>query len=66
MPSNYVYRDSSLFSTCVQQRWGFPVGSDGKESTCSVEDLGSIPGLERSPRKGNGWEIPQTEDPGGL
>ena len=25
----------------------FPGGSDGKESACSVEDLGSIPGLGR-------------------
>ena len=28
---------------------GFPSGSDGKESTCNVEDLGSITGLGRSP-----------------
>jgi hypothetical protein len=27
---------------------GFPGGSAGKESTCSVGDLGSIPGLGRS------------------
>ena len=33
---------------------GFPGGSDGKESTCSVGDLGSIPGSRRSPREGNG------------
>ena len=25
----------------------FPGGSDGKESTCNVGDLGSIPGLGR-------------------
>ena len=25
----------------------FPDGSDGKESACNVEDLGSIPGLGR-------------------
>ena len=31
---------------------GFPVGSDGKESACNVEDLGSIPGLGRSPGEG--------------
>ena len=29
-------------------------GSDGKESTCNVGDLGSIPGLRRSPGKGHG------------
>ena len=33
---------------------GFPGGSDGKESNCSVEDLGSIPGLGRSPGRGHG------------
>ena len=33
----------------------FPGGSDGKESTCSAGNLGSIPGLGRSPggRHGN-------------
>ena len=34
---------------------GFPGGSDGKESACSAQDLGSIPGLERSPGEGNEW-----------
>ena len=34
--------------------WGFLGGSDGKESTCNAEDLGSIPGLGRSPGEGNG------------
>ena len=29
-------------------------GTDGKESTCNVGDLGSIPGLGRSPGKGHG------------
>ena len=28
---------------------GFPGGSAGKESACNVGDLGSIPGLGRSP-----------------
>jgi len=28
---------------------GFLCGSTGKESTCNVEDLGSIPGLVKSP-----------------
>ena len=32
----------------------FPCRSVGKESTCSVGDLGLIPGLERSPGEGNG------------
>ena len=33
---------------------GFPGGSDGKESACNAGDLGSIPGLGRSPRRGHG------------
>ena len=33
---------------------GFPGGSDGKESTCNVGDLGLIPGLRRSPGRGPG------------
>ena len=33
---------------------GFPGGSDSKESACSAADLGSIPGLGRSPGGGLG------------
>ena len=33
---------------------GFPGGSDGNESTCNAGDLGSIPGLGRSPGGGHG------------
>ena len=33
---------------------GFPGVLDGKESVCNAGDLGSIPGLGRSPGKGNG------------
>ena len=33
---------------------GFPGGSDYKESTCNVGDLGSIPGLGRSSGGGHG------------
>ena len=35
----------------------FPGISAGKESTCNVRDLGSIPGLGRSPGKGKGKGI---------
>ena len=41
----------SLF---FQFTWGFPGGSDSKESACSAGDPGSIPGLERSPGVGHG------------
>ena len=38
-----------------QEYWsGFPGGSDSKESTCNAGDVGSIPGLGRSPGKRNG------------
>ena len=53
--------------------FGFPGGSAGKESACNVGDLGSIPGLGRSPGEENGnplqcfaWKIPWTEVPGRL
>ena len=36
---------------------GFPGGSDGKESTCIVGDLTSIPGLGRSHGKGKGYPL---------
>ena len=36
---------------------GFPCGSADKESTRNVGDLGSIPGLGRSPREGNSYPL---------
>ena len=51
---------------------GFPAGSGGEESSCSAGDLGSVPGLGRSP---DGWqptpaflpgESPWTEEPGRI
>ena len=41
----------------VNLHTGFPGGSAGKESACSVEDLGSIPGLGRSPGGGKGCPL---------
>ena len=45
--------------------WGFPGGSDGKESACSAGDLCLIPGLGRSPGEGNGYPLQYSclEDP---
>ena len=54
---------------------GFPGGSGVKASACNAGDLGSIPGLGRSPGERNGtplqasmlaWRIPWMEEPGGL
>ena len=36
---------------------GFSGGSDSKESACNGGDLGSIPGLGRSPGEGNGYPL---------
>ena len=36
---------------------GFPCGSAGKESACNARDLGSIPGLGRSPGDGKGYPL---------
>ena len=36
---------------------GFPCGSAGKESACNVGNLGSIPGLGRSPGEGKGYPL---------
>ena len=36
---------------------GFPCDLAGKESSCSVRDLGSIPGSGRAPGEGNGYPL---------
>ena len=40
---------------CFTFNLGFPCGSDSKESACNAGDLGSIPGLGRSPGEGKGY-----------
>ena len=46
-----ILQNSSILSL------GFPCGSAGKESACNVGDLGSIPGLGRSPGEGKGCPL---------
>ena len=36
---------------------GFPCGSAGKESACNAKDLGSLPGLGRSPEEVKGYPL---------
>ena len=36
---------------------GFPHSSAGEESACNAGDLGSIPGLGRSPGEGKGYPL---------
>ena len=48
-------RDGVSFSYCYKTTlWGFPGGSEVKASAWNAGDLGSIPGLGRSPGEGNG------------
>ena len=69
MGSQRVRHDSVPFTSLHFTPWRF----SGKESACNAGDLGSIPGLGRSPGDRNGnpihiltWRIPWTEQPGGL
>ena len=41
----------------IRLKEGFPCGSAGKESACNAGDLGSIPGLGRSPEEGKGYPL---------
>ena len=44
--------------TCIAESLGYtPSGSDGKESAYNARDLGSIPGLDKSPGEGNGYPL---------
>ena len=59
----------------IDMDMGFPGGSVGKESACTVGDLGSLPGLGRSPGRDSleegmathssilAWRIPWMEEP---
>ena len=50
----YLFDFSNMSLYFLVCRWLVPGGSDGKESVCSAEDLGLIPGLGRSPGGGHG------------
>ena len=59
------YSMLSILISCLYVLEGFPGSSAGKESTCRVGDLGSIPGLEDPLEKGKAtyssilaWKIP--------
>ena len=50
----YKFTASEVLFICYHVLfWGFPGGSHGKESACSVGDMGLIPGLGRSLGEGN-------------
>ena len=47
-------KQGNFRKTSTSASLGFPGGSEGKASACNARDLGSIPGLGRSPGEGNG------------
>ena len=62
-----------LINPVAKLSLGYPSGSDGKASACNAGDLGSIPGLGRSPGEGKAahssilaLKIPWTAEPGRL
>ena len=54
---NAVFRNKNCFlnTYIYTEILGFLGGSDGEESACSAGDPGLVPGLGRSPGKGNGY-----------
>ena len=55
--TDYILRSQKWSSIQLLKTLGFPDGSADKKSTCNAGDkgdMGSIPGLGRSPREGNG------------
>ena len=53
---HWIWRhsQSAVRDTHINKCLGFPGGSEVKASACNAGDLGSIPGLGRSPGEGNG------------
>ena len=43
--------------SAMHSAMGFPCGSAGKELACNVGEVGSIPGLGRSPGEGKGYPL---------
>ena len=63
----------SKYYRWINFTWGLPLWFSCKESVCNAGDVSSIPGLGRSLEKematyssALAWEIPWTEEPGGL
>ena len=54
---SFSERSPFLFHYSHFHYMGFPFGSDGKEFTHNVGDLGLIPGFGRSPREGTGYPL---------
>ena len=57
MGSQRVGHDQATSTFHFDNQMGFPCHSAGKESSCNVGDLGSIPGLGRSPGEWKGYPL---------
>ena len=56
--AQFNIRKSMYYTTLMKvKNLGFPGGSAGKKSACNLGDLGSIPGLGRSPGEENGYPL---------
>ena len=51
------HKESDMTELLTLSLWGFPGGSEGKESARNAGDLGSILGLGRSPGEGKGYPL---------
>ena len=56
-PLSYFWKSLPKNTWKICTTMGFPGGSAGKESAGNVGDLGSIPGLRRSPEEGNSYPL---------
>ena len=68
-----ILKEKTKNKQTSKKQWGFPGGSDGKESACNAGELGSIHRSGRSPGEGNGnsrqyssLENPMDRESGGL
>ena len=52
--TGHAAQPPTTYLSCLWSVFDFPGGSDGKASAYNTGDLGSIPGLGRSPGEGNG------------
>ena len=58
LESKEEWKNTRVYQQSLDVNWkgilDFPGNSAGEESTCNERDLGSIPGLEKSPGEGHG------------
>ena len=58
IPKPYAGEDRKIISILIRMHLGITPGSStGKEPSCNAGELGSIPGLGRSPGEGNHYSL---------